>query len=96
MSSENSKFYILPSLAVSLLNIHGTFLLGCKNLFEKAVYQFRRTVESIQIGFHIVPQVMVLVAPTNGFFLGGGKFFFQAAILNVHHIAMCGLLFQGR
>ena len=50
--------------------------------------------ESIQIGFHVVPQVVVLVAPTNGLLLGGGKFFFQAAVLHVHHIAVVGLLFQ--
>ena len=50
--------------------------------------------ESIQIGFHVVPQVVVLVTPTNGLLLGGGKFFFQAAVLYVHHIAVVGLLFQ--
>ena len=50
--------------------------------------------ESIQIGLYIVPQVVVLVAPMNGFRLGSGKFFFQAAVLHVHHIAMVGLLFQ--
>ena len=38
--------------------------LGGKNLFQKAAHQFGRTVESIQIGFHVVPQVVVLVAPT--------------------------------
>ena len=50
--------------------------------------------ESIQIGLYIVPQVVVLVTPTNGLFLGGGKFFFQATVLHVHHIAVVGLLFQ--
>ena len=86
----------MPTLAVSLLNIHGTFLLGCKNLFKKTVYQFWRTVESVQIRFHTIPKVMVLGTPAGSFFLGGGKFFFQAAVLNVHHIAVCGLFLQGR
>ena len=53
-------------------------MLGGKNLFQKAAHQFGRTVESIQIGLYIVPQVVVLVAPMNGFLFGGGKFFFQA------------------
>ena len=82
-------------LAVFLRHIHGALLLGGKNLFQKAAHQFRRTVESIQIGLYIVPQVVVLVAPMNGFLLGGGKFFFQAAVLNFHHITMCSLFFQG-
>ena len=43
---------------------------------------------------YIVPQVVVLVAPMNGFLLGGGKFFFQAAVLYVHHIAVVSLFFQ--
>ena len=84
----------MPTLTVLLRHIHGALLLGGKNLFQKATHQFRRTVESIQIGFHVVPQVVVLVAPTNGLFLGGGKFFFQAAVLHIHHIAVVGLLFQ--
>ena len=84
----------MPTPAVSLLHIHGELLLGGKNLFQKAAHQFGRTVESIQIGFYVVPQVVVLVAPTNGLFLGGGKFFFQAAVLHIHHIAVVGLLFQ--
>ena len=79
---------------LSLIHIYGALLLGGKNLFQKTAHQFGRTVESIQIGFHVVPQVVVLVAPTNGLLLGGGKFFFQAAVLHVHHIAMVGLLFQ--
>ena len=79
---------------VSLRHIYGAFLLGCKNLFQKAAHQFGRTVERIQIGLHVVPQVVVLVAPTNGLLLGGGKFFFQAAVLHVHHIAVVSLLFQ--
>ena len=41
--------------AVSLLCTHSALLLGRKNFFQKAVYQFRRTVERIQIGLHIVP-----------------------------------------
>ena len=81
-------------LAVLLRHIHDALLLGGKNLFQKAAHQFGRTVESIQIGFYVVPQVVVLVAPTNGLFLGGGKFFFQATVLHVHHIAVVGLLFQ--
>ena len=85
----------MPTLAVFLLLIHGALLLGGKNLFEKAVYQFRRTVEGVQIRLHIIPKIMVLGTPAGNFFLGGGKFLFEAAILNVHHIAMCGLLFQG-
>ena len=80
--------------AVSLWHIHGALLLGGKNLFQKTAHQFWRTAHSIQIGFHVVPQVVVLVAPTNGLLLGGGKFFFQAAVLHVHHIAVVGLLFQ--
>ena len=77
-----------------LLHIYGALLLGGKNLFQKAAHQFGRTVESIQIRLHIIPKVVVLVAPTNGLLLGGRKFFFQAAVLHVHHIAVVGLLFQ--
>ena len=77
-----------------LRHIHGVLLLGGKNLFQKATHQFGRTVESIQIGFHVVPQVVVLVAPTGSFFLGSGKFFFQAAVLHIHHIAVVSLFFQ--
>jgi len=51
-------------------------------------------VERVQIGLYIVPQVVVLVAPMNGFLLGGEKFFFQAAVLHVHHIAVVSLFFQ--
>ena len=80
--------------AVSLWHIHGALLLGGKNLFQKTAHQFRRTVEGIQIGLHLVPEFMILLTPMGCFLLGRGKFFFQAAVLHVHHIAVVSLLFQ--
>ena len=50
--------------------------------------------ESIQIGIHFIPELMILLIPMSSFLLGGGKFFFQAAVLHIHHIAVVGLLFQ--
>ena len=77
-----------------MLCIHSTLLLGNQNLFQKAAYQFRRTMKRVQIRLHIVPKVMILLTPMSSFLLGGGKFFFQAAVLHIHHIAVVGLFFQ--
>ena len=40
-----------------LWHIHGALLLGGKNLFQKAVHQFRRTVERVQIGLHFIEAI---------------------------------------
>ena len=81
-------------LAVSLLHIHGAFLLGGKNLFQKTVYQFWRTVESVQIGLDIIPQVTVTGLPFGAILFSSRQLLFQLAVLHIHHIAVCGLLFQ--